>query len=87
MNQEDLVNNVHDIMVKREIYKSYNLWAEFLITAVMITEGVESVISHPGVDVPVEEVCTISAHRVIVAARCDWFRRALLSGMREAIDR
>jgi hypothetical protein len=22
-----------------------------------------------------------------VAARCDWFRRALLSGMREAIDR
>lgn len=34
-----------------------------------------------------EEVCTIQAHRVIVAARCDWFRRALLSGMREAIDR
>lgn len=53
----------------------------------MITEGVESVISHPGVDVPAEEVCTISAHRVVVAARCDWFRRALLSGMREAIDR
>jgi hypothetical protein len=34
-----------------------------------------------------EEVCSIQAHRVIVAARCDWFRRALLSGMREAIDR
>ncbi|KAK7869304.1 hypothetical protein R5R35_012870 [Gryllus longicercus] len=34
-----------------------------------------------------EEICTIQAHRVIVAARCDWFRRALLSGMREAIDR
>ncbi|XP_067013462.1 uncharacterized protein [Anabrus simplex] len=34
-----------------------------------------------------EEVCSIHAHRVIVAARCDWFRRALLSGMREAIDR
>ncbi|GLV35944.1 uncharacterized protein CBL_09838 [Carabus blaptoides fortunei] len=31
--------------------------------------------------------CTIRAHRVIVAARCDWFRRALLSGMREAIDK
>jgi hypothetical protein len=34
-----------------------------------------------------DEVCSIQAHRVIVAARCDWFRRALLSGMREAIDR
>jgi hypothetical protein len=34
-----------------------------------------------------EEICSIQAHRVIVAARCDWFRRALLSGMREAIDR
>ena len=29
----------------------------------------------------------IHAHRVIVAARCQWFRRALLSGMKEAIDR
>ncbi|XP_076029990.1 uncharacterized protein LOC143018496 isoform X2 [Oratosquilla oratoria] len=29
----------------------------------------------------------MKAHRVIVAARCEWFRRALLSGMREAIDR
>lgn len=36
---------------------------------------------------PVYENCTIRAHRVIVAARCDWFRRALLSGMREAIDK
>lgn len=34
-----------------------------------------------------EEKTIIKAHRVIVAARCDWFRRALLSGMREAIDR
>ncbi|XP_075220250.1 uncharacterized protein LOC142323850 isoform X2 [Lycorma delicatula] len=34
-----------------------------------------------------EEICSLKAHRVIVAARCDWFRRALLSGMREAIDR
>ena len=33
------------------------------------------------------EVHEIQAHRVIVAARCDWFRRALLSGMKEAIDR
>lgn len=34
-----------------------------------------------------EERCIIRAHRAIVASRCDWFRRALLSGMREAIDR
>ena len=31
--------------------------------------------------------CSIPAHRVIIAARCDWFKRALLSGMRESIDR
>lgn len=34
-----------------------------------------------------DEKCIIKSHRVIVAARCDWFRRALLSGMREAIDK
>ncbi|XP_070579796.1 uncharacterized protein [Ptychodera flava] len=33
------------------------------------------------------EIKEIRAHRVIVAARCDWFRRALNSGMREAIDK
>ncbi|CAG5118911.1 unnamed protein product [Candidula unifasciata] len=33
------------------------------------------------------EIQEIKAHRVIVAARCDWFRRALLSGMKESIDR
>jgi len=27
-----------------------------------------------------EKVTSIEAHRVVVAARCDWFRRALLSG-------
>lgn len=27
------------------------------------------------------------AHRVMVAARCDWFRKALLSGMQEDINR
>ena len=32
-----------------------------------------------------EEV--IKCHRVILAARCPYFRRALLSGMREAIER
>lgn len=34
-----------------------------------------------------EEVRVLKAHRAIVAARCDWFRRALMSGMREAIDK
>ena len=29
----------------------------------------------------------IPAHRVIIAARCDWFKRALLSGMKESIER
>ena len=29
----------------------------------------------------------VKAQRVILAARCRWFHRALLSGMREAIDR
>ena len=33
------------------------------------------------------DVVVIPAHRVIVAARCEWFKRALLSGMKEAIDR
>ena len=33
------------------------------------------------------EVEQIPCHRVVVAARCDWFRRALLSGMRESIDK
>lgn len=27
------------------------------------------------------------AHRVVVASRCDWFRRALLSGMKESIQK
>lgn len=30
---------------------------------------------------------TFQSHRVILAARCRWFRQALLSGMQEAIDR
>ncbi|XP_014665386.1 PREDICTED: uncharacterized protein LOC106807533 [Priapulus caudatus] len=36
---------------------------------------------------PEVSMTQIPAHRVIVAARCDWFRRALLSGMRESIDK
>lgn len=33
------------------------------------------------------EGVVIKAHRVIVASRCEWMKRALMSGMREAIDR
>lgn len=33
------------------------------------------------------EGVVIPAHRVIVAARCEYFRRALQSGMKEAIDK
>ena len=36
---------------------------------------------------PDAEPVIIHTHRVIVAARCEWFKRALLSGMKEAIDR
>ncbi|XP_053386756.1 uncharacterized protein LOC123563300 [Mercenaria mercenaria] len=54
----------------------------------------DTVIDHTGSE-PVErteserdvEKFQIPAHRVVIAARCDWFRRALLSGMRESIDR
>ncbi|XP_072029575.1 uncharacterized protein [Amphiura filiformis] len=38
-------------------------------------------------DTTMEEISLIKAHRVVIASRCDWFRRALLSGMRESIDR
>lgn len=33
------------------------------------------------------EPVIIHSHRVVVAARCEWFKRALLSGMKEAIDK
>ena len=29
----------------------------------------------------------LRAHRVVLASRCDWFRRALTSGMKESIER
>lgn len=33
------------------------------------------------------EIHEIPAHCVVLAARCNWFSRALLSGMRESIDK
>ncbi|RZF40536.1 hypothetical protein LSTR_LSTR000415 [Laodelphax striatellus] len=54
------------------------------------TEQAASAASSPPPPPPPPEespLFSLKAHRLIVAARCDWFRRALLSGMREAIDR
>ena len=34
-----------------------------------------------------DEGCCLRAHCVVLAARCDWFRRALTSGMKESIER
>lgn len=34
-----------------------------------------------------KQTVELQAHRVVVASRCDWFRRALLSGMKESINR
>lgn len=36
---------------------------------------------------PPTQVHTFRAHRVIVSSRCDWFKKALLSGMQESIKR
>ena len=49
------------------------------------------VIDHTGAEPVAQQgqcrkVTEIPAHRVIIASRCDWFRRALLSGMRESIE-
>ncbi|XP_017872975.1 PREDICTED: uncharacterized protein LOC108620584 [Drosophila arizonae] len=33
------------------------------------------------------QVHSFKAHRVIVAARCEWFKKALMSGMQESINR
>lgn len=33
------------------------------------------------------QIHTFKAHRVIIASRCEWFRKALLSGMQEDINR
>ncbi|XP_054728578.1 uncharacterized protein LOC129237707 isoform X1 [Anastrepha obliqua] len=36
---------------------------------------------------PPTQVHTFRAHRVIVSSRCEWFKKALLSGMQESIKR
>lgn len=37
-------------------------------------------------DIP-NQVHSFRAHRVLVSARCEWFKKALLSGMQESITR
>ncbi|ELU06536.1 hypothetical protein CAPTEDRAFT_219008 [Capitella teleta] len=51
---------------------------------IVISHADDEEISHQSVPKVITE---IPAHRVIIASRCDWFRRALLSGMRESIDK
>ncbi|XP_025114825.1 uncharacterized protein LOC112576505 isoform X1 [Pomacea canaliculata] len=67
--------------------------SDMVFEIVSTGEGGDIVIDHTGdkpvttVEEGVIEVDHIPCHRVIVASRCDWFRRALLSGMRESIDK
>lgn len=74
-----------------------DLTVEFLASNIghfVVSDVGDTVIDHTSGE-PVErtesekevETYQIPAHRVVIAARCDWFRRALLSGMRESIDR
>lgn len=48
------------------------------------TDGEPVVRTDHGKEVDIHKV---PGHCVVIAARCDWFRRALLSGMRESIDK
>lgn len=43
--------------------------------------------SHIGTQCSHKEFATIRAHCIVIASRCDWFRKALLSGMRESINK
>lgn len=53
---------------------------EFIISEKANAEGAGN---EDGMTSPV----VLKAHRVIVATRCEWFQRALGSGMKESIDR
>lgn len=53
---------------------------------VIASNGLEDSIEG-GNDLESSESCIFHAHRIIMAARCYWFRRALLCDMKEAIDR
>ena len=64
-----------------------------MITLRDVSDGGDIVIDHTKgesvtrVEEGEVEVQEVRAHCVIIAARCDWFRRALLSGMKESIHK
>ena len=75
---------------------SYKLHTNFIwcmITLRDVSDGGDIVIDHTKgesvtrVEEGEVEVQEVRAHCVIIAARCDWFRRALLSGMKESIHK
>lgn len=47
------------------------------------TLDIQSMESHKS---PIQ-VHTFRAHRVIVSSRCEWFKKALMSGMQESLTR
>lgn len=71
-----------------------NSQSDLVFEVIVANETGDTVIDHTSGE-PVEKtesdreemVFEIPAHRVVIATRCDWFRKALLSGMRESIDR
>uniref|UniRef100_A0A0K2TSK0 BTB domain-containing protein n=2 Tax=Lepeophtheirus salmonis TaxID=72036 RepID=A0A0K2TSK0_LEPSM len=46
-----------------------------------------SIFSHEDESSPEKRSVVIKVHGLIIASRCDWFRRALTSGMKEAIEK
>lgn len=52
----------------------------------LIAHGSESATTNESTAAPHASNCLL-AHRVVLASRCDWFRRALTSGMKESIER
>ncbi|XP_064635771.1 uncharacterized protein LOC135492948 isoform X2 [Lineus longissimus] len=67
---------------------------DMLFEVVSISEGGDTIIDHseeepvPRTDRERDiDIRQIKAHCVVISSRCDWFRRALLSGMRESIDK
>lgn len=72
---------------KARLTKTPNIVIEDGVAPSKAPQTPASPVSKGKADGPAWEGVELKAHRVVVAARCEWFRRALLSGMREAIDR
>ncbi|KAL4239206.1 hypothetical protein ACF0H5_000023 [Mactra antiquata] len=88
--------NARDCRMAKQALKLFHSQKQTdLIFEIVVTQdNGDTVIDHTGEE-PVEstdtskdvEIFEVPAHRVVIAARCDWFRCALLSGMKESIDR